>query len=171
MGQGSDRFRTELRTLIPRLRRFGHALTGSIENGDDLLQDALEKALSRESQFELGTRLDSWMFRIMQTTWIDQKRADNRRSRITGPLEDGALAVGEDGRRTFNSRIELARVREMMARLQPNECAVLSLVSIEGLTYREAADVLAIPIGTVMSRLYYARQKLRALLEKGTKTQ
>jgi len=75
MNEGDNRFRGELRALIPRLRRFGHSLTGSPDDGDDLVQEALEKALSREAQFQVGSRLDSWMYKIMQNAWIDQKRS------------------------------------------------------------------------------------------------
>lgn len=164
-GKGDNRFRVELRSLVPRLRRFGHALTGSTEDGDDLVQDALEKALSRESQFIEGTRLDSWMYKIMQNTWIDQKRSAARQRQVVQPMEDDTNAVGEDGRDAFEARINLRQVREMMQRLHIDERSVLALVSIEGQTYQQAADTLGIPIGTVMSRLARARTKLLQLLE------
>ena len=98
MGQPDNSFRVELRSLIPRLRRFGHALTGSTDDGDDLVQDALEKALSRESQFQVGTRMDSWIYRIMQNAWIDRKRSAASRRNVVQPLEDDDYAIGEDGR-------------------------------------------------------------------------
>ncbi len=162
---GDDSFRDQLRALIPRLRRFGQALTGSKDDGDDLLQDAVEKALSRQDQFASGTRLDSWIYRIMQTTWIDTKRTEGRRLRIVEPLSESLSVAGEDGRRSFDAKVNLARAREMMARLHHDERAVLALVAIEGLSYREAASVLDIPIGTVMSRLARARTRLVALME------
>ena len=98
MGQPDNKFRAELRSLIPRLRRFGHALTGSTDDGDDLLQDALEKALSRENQFQTGTRMDSWLYKIMQNAWIDRKRSAVSRGTVVQPLEDDHYAIGEDGR-------------------------------------------------------------------------
>lgn len=165
MAKGDDRFRRELLSLVPRLRRFGHALTGSIADGDDLLQDALEKALKREHQFELGTRLDSWMFTIMRTTWIDTKRADSRRIQGDRPLTEDLHPMGEDGRRSLTARATLNQVRSAMTALNPDERAVLALVSLEGFTYREAADALAIPIGTVMSRVARARRNLLSLVE------
>lgn len=165
MGQGDNKFRIELRSLIPRLRRFGHALTGSADEGDDLVQDALEKALSREAQFNEGTRLDSWMYKIMQNAWIDKKRSAARQRLVVQPMEDDTNAVGEDGRDSFDARINLRRVREMMDRLHADERSVLALVSIEGQTYQQAAETLGIPIGTVMSRLARARAKLLQLLE------
>lgn len=165
MSQGDNRFRTELRALIPRLRRFGHAITGSADDGDDLVQEALEKALARETQFQDGTRLDSWMYKIMQNAWIDQKRSATRRGRVIQPMSEDTFAVGEDGRESFDSRINLRQVREAMEKLHPDERAVLALVSIEGQTYRETAETLGIPIGTVMSRLARARARLLELLE------
>lgn len=80
-------------------------------------------------------------------------------------MEDDVHSVSEDGRTSFDARITLRQVREMMTRLHDDERTVLSLVSIEGLTYRQASDVLEIPIGTVMSRLARARGKLIALLD------
>jgi RNA polymerase sigma-70 factor (ECF subfamily) len=140
-------------------------LTGSPDDGDDLVQEALEKALSREVQFQVGSRLDSWMYKIMQNAWIDQKRSAARRRQIIQPMSEDVVAVGEDGRDTFASRINLRQVREAMMHLHPDERSVLALVSIEGQTYREAAETLGIPIGTVMSRLSRARVRLLQLLE------
>lgn len=165
MGQGDNKFRVELRSLIPRLRRFGHALTGSADEADDLVQDALEKALSRESQFNQGTRLDSWMYKIMQNTWIDKKRSSARQRQVVQPMSEDTFAVGEDGRDSFDAKIGLRQVRDMMMQLHVDERSVLALVSIEGQTYQQAADTLGIPIGTVMSRLARARNKLLQLLE------
>ena len=164
MGQGDNRFRVELRSLIPRLRRFGHALTGSADDGDDLVQDALEKALSREDQFQAGTRMDSWLYKIMQNAWIDRKRSAATRATVVQPLEDDHYAIGEDGRESFDAKITLRQVRDMMQRLHVDERSVLALVSIEGQSYQQAAETLDIPIGTVMSRLSRARSKLLQLL-------
>lgn len=74
MDSGPSNFRAQLALMVPKLRRFGHVLTGSADAADDLVQDALERAIRKEAQFEPGTRLDSWMFRIMQTLWIDDSR-------------------------------------------------------------------------------------------------
>lgn len=165
MGQSDSKFRVELRSLIPRLRRFGHALTGSTDDGDDLVQDALEKALLREDQFQPGTRMDSWVYKIMQNRWIDRKRSAASRATVVQPLEDDDYAIGEDGRESFDAKISLRQVRDMMQRLHDDERSVLVLVSIEGQSYQEAAETLSIPIGTVMSRLARARKKLMRLLD------
>lgn len=150
--------------LLPRLRRFGHALTGSAEAADDLVQDALERAIRRQAQFEPGTRLDSWIYRMMQTIWIDERRKQKVRSNHAPELADVLETKGEDGRTSFPARIELEDVRKAM-QLLPDDCrVVLALVSIDGLSYSEAAEALGIPAGTVMSRLSRARKLLIAIL-------
>ena len=157
-------FRTDLTALLPRLRRFGYALAGNAADGDDLVQDALEKALKREDQFQPGTRLDSWMYRIIQTTWIDKTRADKRKRKVFTAMDGVERIAGEDGRRTFDTRIQLSKAREAMDVLSEDERAVLTLVAIEEFTYRETAETLEIPIGTVMSRVARAHSKLAATL-------
>ena len=97
----------QLVALLPRLRRFAYSLTGCKDDGDDIVQSACERALSRAHQWQSGTRLDSWMFRIIQTTWIDRLRA----KRVRGESHDPDLVdtlVGEDGRSLTESRIMLA---------------------------------------------------------------
>ena len=165
MTPSTQTFRVQLQALLPRLRRFGHALTGSVEDSDDLLQDALEKALKREKQFQPGTRLDSWMYRLMQTTWIDKTRHVKVRNSRAGTMEEASLAIGEDGRRAFPARIALAQTRKAMAALPEDFRAALTLVAIEGLTYKEAAEILDVPIGTIMSRIARARQLLMTRLQ------
>ena len=145
--------------LLPRLRRFAYGLTGSVDEGDDLVQSACERALSRMNQFEPGTRLDSWMFRIMQTVWIDRRRSRQRRG-ISVPMDDIGDLPGADGARETESRLRLSEVRRAVGRLPEDQRAVLMLVTVDGMSYREAADVLSVPIGTVMSRLARARLSL-----------
>ncbi|HRD77398.1 MAG TPA: sigma-70 family RNA polymerase sigma factor [Hyphomicrobiaceae bacterium] len=152
--------RQEIITLLPRLRRFAYALSGSPEQADDIVQAACLRALSRLHQFTPGTRLDSWMFRIVQTTFVDQGRARARRPTAS---DDEALGnVADDARihERTEARAALAIVRDEMAKLPEEQRIVLSLVAIEGLSYQEAADTLEIPIGTVMSRLSRARRRL-----------
>lgn len=158
-------FRAQLALMVPKLRRFGHALTGSADTADDLVQDALEKAIRKEAQFEPGTRLDSWMFRIMQTLWIDDSRKRKVRRDHAAGLAQLWPTSGEDGRVSFPARIAITEVRDAMTRL-PEDCrAVLALVTIEGFSYLEAADALDIPPGTVMSRLARARRLLLDLID------
>lgn len=153
--------RDELVRLIPRLRRFAMALTGNRADGDDLVQDALERALSRLSQWREGTRLDSWVFRIAQNAWIDQTRARRVRARLVENDPD-ADAPGIDGRDAMNARFTLAKALKALAALPAEQRAVVALVQIEGFTYREAAEILGVPEGTVTSRLGRARAVLEA---------
>jgi RNA polymerase sigma-70 factor (ECF subfamily) len=157
--------RRDIAALLPRLRRFAYGLTGSVDAGDDLVQSACERALSREHLWEPGTRLDSWMFRIMQNLWVDSRRAGRRREIVTDVTQLDSL-TGGDAEAEMQGRLDLAAVRRRIAALPEEQRAVLLLVSVEGLSYKDAAAVLDVPIGTVMSRLARARLALgRALGE------
>ena len=109
------------------------------------------------------------MYRMMQTIWIDERRKQTVRRQHAPSLPDVVKTHGEDGRISFSARIELEDVRKAML-LLPDDCrAVLALVSIDGLSYSEAAEALAIPAGTVMSRLSRARRLLIAILDSSKK--
>ncbi|MGK9234457.1 RNA polymerase sigma factor [Inquilinus limosus] len=158
-----DEVRSNLAAHLPRLRRFAWGLAGSRDEGDDLVQAACEKALARSHQFTPGTRLDSWLFRIVQTTWVDRLR--QRRTRRT-EADDEALAAVPDGRgHAGEARLALGTVERAIAALPEDQRSVLLLVSIDGASYREAAEILEIPIGTVMSRLARARLALGRALD------
>jgi RNA polymerase sigma-70 factor, ECF subfamily len=161
----SARFSDQLIALLPRLRRFARGLAGSAAEADDLVQAACERALARAYQFQEGTRFDSWMFRIVQTIWIDQLRAREVRK------EDGEVAeerLGSDMPvRRIEARLALAEVREALAGLPPEQRSVLMLVTVEGLSYKEAAAVAGVPVGTIMSRLARARVALHQQLAVG----
>jgi RNA polymerase sigma-70 factor (ECF subfamily) len=151
--------------VLPRLRRFARGLTGAATEADDLVQAACERALARRHQFQEGTRFDSWMFRIVQTIWIDQIRA--RKVRREEP-EAAEMQLGSDeGVRRVEARLALAEVRRAVERLPPDQRTALMLVTVEGLSYREAAEVVQVPVGTIMSRLARARLALHAQLEGG----
>lgn len=153
--------REQIADLLPRLRRFGRALTRHREDADDLVQVAVEKALTRTAQWTPGTRLDSWMFRIMQNAWIDEVRA-RQRSAETFVAEEEAERAGAA---TADSQVDAIAVRKAVARLGDDQRAVVALVLVEGLSYQEAADVLQVPVGTVTSRLARARESLQEMLE------
>jgi len=153
--------RQAIAQLLPRLRRFGRTLAHSREDADDLVQVAIEKALTRTDQWTPGTRLDSWMFRIMQNAWIDEVRARERRGQTFLPEEDGEH-VG-DGTAT-GSQLDAILVRKAVAKLNEEHRAVVGLVLVEGLSYQEAAETLGVPVGTVTSRLARAREALQELL-------
>jgi RNA polymerase sigma-70 factor (ECF subfamily) len=140
-------------------------LTGSAVEADDLVQAACERALARTHQFQAGTRFDSWMFRIVQTVWIDQLRSrDTRRTEN----EDAAINMGSDESvRRVEARMALGEVQAAMDTLPSDQRVALLLVTVEGLSYKEAADVAEVPVGTIMSRLARARIALLAKLESG----
>ena len=167
----TQELRAELVGLLPRLRRFAYGLTGSLDDGDDLVQGACERALRRLDQFQPGTRFDSWMYRIVQNLWIDQRRARQFRPEAgVEPAELEALAVG-DAERELDSRLVLANVQRAVAALPEEQRAILLLVCVEGQSYKAAAEVLEIPLGTVMSRLARARLAVgRALDSESTTT-
>jgi RNA polymerase sigma-70 factor, ECF subfamily len=151
--------RAQIVSLLPRLRRFARGLTPDSHLADDLVQAACLKALERWHQWQPGTSLASWLFRIVQNTWIDEFRSRARQA--TDPDEDALLELpGEDGRAVVERRSELRAVRQAMAALPEEQRAVLLLVTVDGLSYQEAADALGVPMGTVMSRLARARARL-----------
>lgn len=155
--------RREIVALMPRLRRFALGLAGGQADADDLVQTALEKALTRLDQFKPGTRLDSWLFRIVQTSWIDDRRRAVRREdtmdadmmeRIPGqtvPGHETAHGIRDD-------------VNRALAQLSDDQRALSILVLVEGYSYQEAADMEGVPVGTVMSRLSRARKTMAKFL-------
>lgn len=155
--------RDDIVKLLPRLRRFALGLCGRHEDADDLVQAACEKALTRLDQFEVGTRLDSWMFRIVQTQWIDLARRRNTRGDPVA-ADDIPDIADDNAHRTVEERNHLVFVLNAMQRLPEEQRAVLMLVCVEDLNYREAAAVLDVPMGTIMSRLSRARLRLSELL-------
>ncbi len=161
----SDDIRREMVELLPRLRRFAYSLTGSMEEADDMVQTACVKALSRLDQFKPGTRLDSWMFRIIQTTWLDHVRsAPVQRTVLDPDALDQAVARDPIEERTI-ALAALEKVRQAMSGLPEDQRILLGLVVVDGLSYRQAAESLGIPIGTVMSRLSRARRRLADAIE------
>jgi RNA polymerase sigma-70 factor (ECF subfamily) len=151
--------------VLPRLRRFAYALTGNTEQGDDLVQDACLRALSRIDLWQPGTRLDSWMYRIAQNIWLDRLRANKVRGEVVD-IEEVAAVPGPDGRVVAESELTLQAVAAAMARLPAEQRAMVALVCVEGASYKEAAEIAGVPVGTVMSRLARARRTLHAMLNQ-----
>jgi RNA polymerase sigma-70 factor (ECF subfamily) len=151
--------------LLPRLRRLARVLARNPADADDLVQLTVERALLRQDQWRPGTRLDSWMFRIMKNAWIDESRARVRRGGVFAPEEQGEH-VGNDGAGEMEARLAAAEVERAMAKLPEDQRLAVALVLVEGLSYREAADVLEVPEGTLTSRLVRGRAALIAQLQE-----
>jgi RNA polymerase sigma-70 factor (ECF subfamily) len=167
---GND-FRDQIVALLPRLRRFAFSLTSNLADADDLVQAACERALARERQWRPGTRLDSWMFRIIHTLRIDHVRSMRER-RPHLPLEETTLQpTGDNSKSRIEAKMALGRVVEAMQRLPENDRLILSLVCVEGQSYKDAAATLQVPIGTIMSRLARARRKLHTMVHHGNKSE
>lgn len=144
------------------MRRFAIGLAGTPADGDDLCQMTIERALSRRDQWQEGTRLDSWMYRIMRNISIDERRASSRRSE-TFVDEEAGLSIGSDGGQ--EARVELSMVDRAMARLPEGQREAVLLVMVEGYSYKEAAAIVDCPVGTLNSRLVRGRDALMAMLE------
>jgi RNA polymerase sigma factor (sigma-70 family) len=153
--------------LLPRLRRLARVLARNPADADDLVQLTVERALLRQDQWRPGTRLDSWMFRIMKNAWIDETRARTRRDVVFAPEEQGER-IGNDAAGEMAARMAAAEVERAMGRLPDDQRLAIALVLVEGLSYREAADVLEVPEGTLTSRLVRGRAALVAQLQERT---
>lgn len=158
----SQTFEQQVLALLPRLRRFAVGLAGSNADGDDLCQMTIERALTRRDQWQDGTRLDSWMYRIMRNILIDEKRGSARRSQ-TFVDEDAGLAIGAEGAQ--ESHVELSMVDRAMQRLPDEQREAVLLVMVEGYAYKEAAEIVGCPVGTLNSRLVRGRDALMEMLE------
>jgi RNA polymerase sigma factor (sigma-70 family) len=152
-------FGEELVRLLPRLRRFAHGLARDAADGDDLCQATIERALKSSHQWQEGTRLDAWVYRIMRNMWIDETRARTRRGQTFAPEEEGE-GVGTAGDVAIEASAELGMVARAMERLPEDQREAVMLVLVEGFAYREAADILGCPLGTLTSRLMRGRQAL-----------
>jgi RNA polymerase sigma-70 factor (ECF subfamily) len=157
--RSSDAFENELTQLLPRLRRFAHTLSWHGADADDLTQATIERALRSRHQWQPGTRLDSWLYRIMRNLWIDTARARVRKEKHEAPEEE-AQWIGEDPRDAIDASLELKRAMAAMERLPDEQREVVALILIEGFGYREVSEMLDLPIGTVSSRLVRGRTAL-----------
>jgi RNA polymerase sigma-70 factor (ECF subfamily) len=156
-----ERVREQIVALLPRLRRFGRAITRHASDADDLVQISIERALLRHEQWRPESPFHSWMFGIMRNAWIDESRARSRRGQVLAPEEAG-LEVGDHA---SEAQLRLLSVQRAMASLPDDQRLAVALVLIEGLSYKEAAAALDVPIGTLTSRLARGREALQKQLE------
>ena len=164
MNTNAEQWRDDIIALLPRLRRFSYSLTGSAADADDLLQNTIEKALSKYDQFEQGSDLDKWMFRMCKNLWIDEWRSRRIRGHSVDPM-DYKNEPWMDGEELQVNKLRMSEVRSAMNELHDEQRVVIFLIAIEGYSYKEASKFLDIPIGTVMSRLARARKALDQLLQ------
>jgi RNA polymerase sigma-70 factor, ECF subfamily len=152
--------RTELIALLPRLRRFARALCGNAHDADDLVQMTVERALRHAGQLRPDSQLAGWTFGILRNAWIDEQRARGRRTRLFAAAESGEHVADS----SHGSHAELLAVQEALQRLPDEQRLAVALVLIEGLSYKEAAHIMQVPVGTLTSRLARGREALQELL-------
>ncbi|MCK8779547.1 RNA polymerase sigma factor [Rhizobium sp. NTR19] len=153
-------FELQVLTLLPGLRRYSRSLTRSDSESDDLLQDSLEKALANRGQWRGGS-LKSWIYRIMTNVHLNTRRALARRPSV--PIEAAENAADE---MSPGDPLERRKLIRAVDALPKDARAVLMLVVVEGYSYQEVADILEVPVGTVMSRLSRARHALQDKLQE-----
>lgn len=164
MDQPVESFASRAMQYIPRLRRYARALTGDASAADDLVQDALERALLKQSLWREGTDLRAWLFTVMHNIFINQVRSAAANRQV--PIDDVAGDIFADiPPAQASDRLEIRDLDAALQALPEEQRAVVLLVGLEQMSYEEAARVLEVPIGTVMSRLSRGRERLRRLLQ------
>jgi RNA polymerase sigma-70 factor (ECF subfamily) len=153
--------REQIVALLPRLRRFARALARDPHDADDLVQIAIERGLAKHEQLQDEANIARWMFGIVKNAWIDEVRARTRRARLIGD-EQAGTNVAE---LAAESHVETLAVEDALARLPDEQRLAVGLVLIEGLSYKEAAHIMEVPIGTLTSRLARARTALQQMLQ------
>ncbi|MCS4251725.1 RNA polymerase sigma factor [Pseudomonas sp. P7548] len=151
-------FRRELGQLLPRLWRYGLVLSRQKHLAEDLVQATCVRALERAGQFAAGTRLDRWLLAIMHSIWLNEVRA--QRVRQGQGFVDAEQELSFDGESLAQEQVLAAQVIKRVNGLPEAQRETVFLAYVEGLSYKEIAEVLHIPVGTVMSRLAAARAKL-----------
>jgi RNA polymerase sigma factor (sigma-70 family) len=160
MTSGTEEIGERIVGLLPRLRRFARALSRNQHDADDLVQGAVERAWRHIDQLRPGANLASWMFGIMKNAWIDDRRARGRRGEVALPEDSGEHPAVSPG----DADATLWSVSEAMDKLPEEQRLAVALVLVEGMSYKEAAQVLEVPIGTVTSRLARGRAALAVAL-------
>ena len=142
--EDTQTFDREISELLPRLRRFAHALSRNFSDADDLAQSTVERALRSRLQWKPGTRLDSWLYKIMRNLWIDTVRHRARKQTYEAPPEE-AENLEDDPTKGLEANAELRRVMQAMEKLPGEQREVVALILVEGFGYRETAEMLEVP--------------------------
>ena len=146
--------------LLPRLRRFARSLSRNQHDADDLVQSVVERAWRHLDQLKPGANVGSWMFGIMKNAWIDDRRARTRRGEVALPEDSGEHPAVSP----VDTNTNLWSVSEAMNKLPEEQRLAVAFVLVEGMSYKEASDLLEIPMGTLTSRLARGRTALAAAL-------
>jgi len=162
MGSSSEDLRDHIIGLLPRLRRFARSLARNIQDADDLVQITAERALARAEQLRPDHSVASWLFGILRNAWIDEGRSRRRRESLLEP-EDLAERVGDPAGGTDP---ELLCLQDALSRLPDEQRLAVALVLIEGFSYKEAASIMGVPVGTLTSRLARGREALQSMLSE-----
>jgi RNA polymerase sigma-70 factor (ECF subfamily) len=147
---------------VPHLRRYARALTGDIALAEDLVQDTIERGWKRMALWRPGSNLRAWLFTIMHNLYVNQLKAGQRRSTLG--TEHRALDVPVSSPQ--DHQLELIDVNRALQRLPYEQREVVLLIGLEQMSYVEAAKVLGVPVGTVMSRLSRGREELRSMINR-----
>ncbi len=158
-----DEFGKSVEALIPRLRRYARSLTRDPHRADDLVQDCLCRAIRKRDLFQPDTDLRAWLFTILHNTHVNTVRASVREG-IQIDVDDVSESLGQP--ETQSGPVLLRQLGKAMAELSVEQQQVLLLIGLEGMSYEEVAAILAVPVGTVRSRLSRARADLRIRLER-----
>jgi RNA polymerase sigma-70 factor, ECF subfamily len=148
---------------VPHLRRYARALTGDFTAAEDLVQDTIERGWRRMTLWRPGTNLRAWLFTIMHNLYVNQLKAGQRRSNIGGEHRGQEMPLEPPQ----DHQLELIDLHKALQRLPHEQREVVLLIGLEQMSYDEAAKILGVPIGTVMSRLSRAREHLRGLMNRG----
>ncbi len=149
---------------LPKFRRFALSLARNQADADDLVQAGIERALAKAKTYNPDYKVETWVFKIIQNHWTDQMRKRARRG-TTVDIDQAYSLTGEDGRRSVEIRDLSFKARLAIEQLPEDHRSVVALILVNGESYKDAAEILGIPVGTVMSRLYRARKSLVEQLE------
>jgi RNA polymerase sigma-70 factor (ECF subfamily) len=162
MDSSVEDLRDRIIELLPRLRRFARSLARNAHDADDLVQITAERALARADQLRPQHSAASWLFGILRNAWIDEGRSRRRRASLLEPAELAQRVGDEAG----GSQPDLLCLQEALERLPEDQRLAIALVLVEGLSYKEAAAIMDVPVGTLTSRLARGREALQSMLSE-----
>lgn len=158
--------RRDLVSLLPKMRRFAMTLARNAGDADDLVQETCERAIAKSHLWNGEGRLESWIYTMTRNLWVDEVR--KRKVRVGA----GAVDAAEQNELTVDAAAEksvyIHQINKLIMSMPEGLSSVFVLVNVEGYSYKEAADILGIPVGTVMSRLSAARLRLAAMVSNDT---